>query len=265
MKQQKLFSMAIFFLMIAIGGCKKSDDPVSAGSSNPPVNLSIGFSKVSSKTSLGKITTVDSLRIDSVVVVLQKIKFESHIDTVKVDTSGNDSPSNEKESNITFMGPFVIHVRDSNAVNFANQTLPAGTYDGIKFKIHRIQKGEHFEDSDEHNRRSTPNNDSIMGYSVAVWGSIKKNGTWVQFAFKSNIELEFKLKGNFTIATSTNTLNIALRFNTGDWFTDPNTKLQLDPTDQTRANQELINEAIKKSFENGHGGHDSNGDGHPDE
>ncbi len=252
-------------MTIAIGGCKKSEDPVSAGTSNPAINLSIGFSKVSSTTSLGKITAIDSLRIDSVVVVLQRIKFESHIDTVKVDTSGKDSPDDDRESNITFKGPFIIHVRDSNAVNFADQTLPAGTYDGIKFKIHRIQKGEHYEDSDEHNRKGTPNNDSIVGYSVAVWGSIKKNGNWVQFAFKSNIELEFKIKGNFTVAASTNTLNLALRFNTGDWFTNVKTNLLLDPTDQSKTNQELINEAIKKSFGKGRGGHDSNKDGHPDD
>ncbi len=265
MKDQKYFAITVFMILIVmIGGCKKSDDPISASSSNPPINLSIGFSKVSSKTYLQKVAAVDSLRIDSVVAVLQKIKFESQIDTVKVDTSGEDSPFNEKETSISFMGPFIIHVRDSNAVSFANQIIPAGSYNGIKFKIHRIQKGKKYEDSDEHNRKGVPNIDSIVGYSVAVWGSIKKNGARVQFAFKSTIELEYKIKGNFTIATGTNTLNLALRFNTGDWFTDLKTKLQLDPTDQSKANQELINEAIKKSFENGRGGHDSNGDGDPD-
>jgi hypothetical protein len=267
MKQHKLFSMAIVMIVLtmAIGGCNKSDDPVSASKSNPSTNLSIGFSKVSSKTLFGKITAVDSLHIDSIIVVLQRIKFESHIDSVKVDTTGKESSDDSNESNITFKGPFIIHVRDSNAVDFANQTLPAGTYDGIKFKIHRIKKGEKYEDSDEHNRKSAPNNDSIVGYSVAVWGTVKKNGAWVQFAFKSNIELEFKLKGNFTIAASTNTLNLALRFNSGDWFTNVKTGLPLDPTDQSKANQELINEAIKKSFGKGRGGHDSNHDGHPED
>ncbi|KAF0138453.1 MAG: hypothetical protein FD122_3786, partial [Stygiobacter sp.] len=127
-------------------------------------------------------------------------------------------------------------------------------------------KGEKYEDSDEHNHRMmTANNDSMMGYSIAVWGAIKKDGVWVPFAFKSNIEVEFKLKGNFTIAVSTNSVNMALRFNTGDWFKDVHTGLLLDPTNTTSQNKANINEAIKKSFEKGHGGRDFDNDGHPDD
>jgi hypothetical protein len=179
-------------LDIAIG-CKNSSDPVSPNSSASGVNLSVGFSKVSSNTSLLKTTVVDSLRIDSIVAVFQRIKFESNIDIAIIDTTGKDTTETENELNYTFQGPFIIHVRDSNAVSFANQTLPAGTYAGIKFKIHAIKRGEKYEDSDDHDHHTVAaNNDSIMGYSIAVWGAIKQNGVWVPFAFKSNIEVEYK-------------------------------------------------------------------------
>ncbi len=266
MKKTKFFAMVVLVGLFAIvNGCKKSDNPVTSETSGTGTNLAIGFSKVSSHSAFGKVAAVDSLRIDSVIAVLQRIKFEVNIDTVKVDTTGKDSGDSDRDSSIIFRGPFIIHVRDSNAVNFANQVLPAGNYSGIKFKIHRILKGEKYEDSDEHNHHSTvANNDSIIGYSVGVWGAIKKNGVWVPFEFKTNMELEFKIKGNFTITTSTSTLNIALRFNTGDWFRDLKTGFLLDPTDATQKNQEFIREAIKKSFEQGRGGHDKDHDGHPD-
>ena len=266
MKAWKLVTaVTIVGATLFVGGCNKSDSPTSASTSTPPVSLSIGFSNVSSATSLSKSTAADSIIIDSIDVVLQKIKFESHIDSVTVDTTGEMSSDDGQESNITFRGPFIIHVRDSNAVSFADQVLPAGTYTGIKFRIHRIQQGEQFEDSDEHNHRHMVGNDSIMGYSVAVWGQILKNGTWTSFSFKSNLELEFKIKGNFTITTATSTFNFVLRFNTANWFRNSDTGALLDPTDPSQTNRELINHAIRRSFERGRGGHDANDDGHPDD
>ncbi|MFA6457474.1 MAG: hypothetical protein WCW40_11685 [Bacteroidota bacterium] len=266
MKQLPIALFGMFIILFGVGvGCN-SDDPVASGSSSTPVNLSVGFSKIGSNNSLSKYAVVDSLRIDSVIVVLQKIKFESHIESATIDTSGKDTTETEFESNYMFRGPFVVHVRDSSTVSFANQTLPAGIYTGIKFKIHAFRKGEKCEDSDEHNHRvGTANNDSMTGYSIAVWGGVKQNGVWVPFAYKTNIEVEFKLRGNFTIASSTSAVKIALRFNTGDWFQDVQTGALLDPTDSSSRNRELIKEAIKKSFEKGRGGRDSNNDGHPDD
>lgn len=267
MKKEKIITLGLFIVLLGISvGCKNSSDTVTPNSTSSNVDLSAGFSTIGSSTSLLKTAAVDSLRIDSIVAVFQRIKFESHIETTTVDTTGNDTTVTDAESNYTFKGPFVIHIRDSNAVSFANQILPTGVYTGIKFKIHTFHKGEKCEDSDERNHRMmTSNNDPIVGYSIAVWGSIKQNGVWVPFAFKSDIEVEFKLTGNFTVAVSTNSVNMALRFKTGDWFKDLNTGAMLDPTNTSRQNIEMINQAIKRSFEKGHGGRDSNGDGHPDD
>jgi len=266
MKKKNSITLSVFIALVVISvGCKDSSNPVDQNSTSSGVNLSVGFSKVSSNTSLLKAFVVDSLRMDSIVAVFQRIKFESHIETATVDSTGQDTTESENESNYTFKGPFIIHVRDSNSVSFANQMLPAGTYTGIKFKIHTMKRNEKCEDSDEHNHRTVnANNDSMIGYSIAVWGAIKQNGVWVPYTFKSNIEVEYKLKGNFSVTASTNSVSMALRFNTGNWFKDVNTGILLDPTNTSSQNRGLINEAIKKSFEKGYGGKDSNNDGHPD-
>jgi hypothetical protein len=273
MKNRIRFSQVIFFAAAILTGgimtgCSKSSDPVTAPAA-VPVNLAVSFSKSGTGTMLMKnvgLTSIDSLRIDSAVVVLQRIKFESHVDSVTPDTSGKDSTENESEANITFKGPFVIHVRDTLSINFANQTLPAGTYDGIKFKIHRFKTSEKHEDSDEHNNRPmmVGLDSSLAGSSIIVWGAIKRNGVWTRFTYKFNGEVEFKIKGNFVVSEVTSTVGIALNFNMGLWFTNPDVGGLLDPTDTSNSNWELFKRAIYLSFGKGKGGHDDNGDGFPD-
>ncbi len=262
----KYFNITLGTIILLIGvtaGC--SDDTVATNPATSPVNLSVGFSKIGTRTSLLKTSATDSLRIDSVVVVMKRIKFESHIDDVAVDSTGKDTVDNDIDANYMFKGPFLIHIRDSMTVNFALQTLPAGTYTGIKFKIHAVKKGEYCQNSDVYNHRSgIYNSDSLAGYSIAVWGSIVKNGVRTPFAFKSTVEVEYKMKGNFTLTGSTSSVTMALRFNTADWFVNLSTGAMLDPTDISSTNRALINQAIKKSFEKGRGGKDANNDGQPD-
>jgi hypothetical protein len=260
------FLLASSFLWII--GCNKSDNPMTSSTSNPSVSLSVAFSKAGTVNGLMKangILTADSLRIDSAIVVFDRIKFESHIDTVKVDSMGSMSMDDNQDMNMTFQGPFVVHIRDTIAVSFANQVLPPGTYDGIKFKVHQLQHGENREDSDEHNGHPHHMNDSVTdGSSLIVWGSVYKNGSWTFFTYKYNGELEFKLKGNFVVTSAVSNFNIALNFNMGLWFKDPRTGTLLDPTDLSGSTRNLIQEAIKRSFESGKGGRDDDHNGHPD-
>jgi hypothetical protein len=255
-------------LLLWVIGCKKSDNLVNPPlTSNPSVNLSVSFTKAGSVNGLLKASgtiAADSLRIDSAIVVFARIKFESHVDTVMIDSTENAQDDNQ-DMNVTFRGPFVVHIRDTVAIDFADQILPAGTYDGIKFKIHQLQHGENREDSDEHNGHPHHMNDSITdGSSIIVWGSVFKSGSWTPFTFKYNGELEFKLKGTFIVTTAVSSVNISLNFNMGLWFKDPHTGTLLDPTDQSGSMRNLFREAIRRAFESGRGGRDDNHDGHPD-
>ncbi len=252
-------------IVAMLAGCAKSS--VNGPSDGmTPVTMAISFSNGGTPTLMKSsgLAGADSLRIDSAVVVIARIKFESHVDTVMVDTVDGHTEDLDEDMNITFKGPYVIHVRDTVAFDFANQVVPAGTYDGIKFKIHRLMEGEPHEDSDDLNHHPRTNDSSIVGSSISVWGAVLKNGVWTKFAFFFNGEVEFKIKGTFTVAASTSTVNLALNFNMGSWFVNPFTGALLDPTDTTMMNRELIRMAIYRSFQKGRGGHDR-GDGHPDD
>ena len=258
-------------MALIIAGCSKTDNPVSSGQ-QVPVSLSVAFSKSGAVQGLMKSAGAfgaDSLIIDSAIVVFQRIKFESHIDSVFIDSSENDSSEveieHEDELEVTFRGPFVVHIRDTVAIDFASQTLPPGTYDGIKFKIHRLKSGEHHEDSDEHNNRPHSMVDIPYESSIVVWGSILKDGTWTPFEFKFNGEFEFKIKGNFVVDEAVSSINIALNFDMGQWFVNPEDGTLLDPTDLNSATRELFMRAIKKSFHQGRGGRDHDHDGHADD
>lgn len=261
-----IIGMGIFAAMgLIMVGCDKSP---SSPSSDSTVLLTTSFSKSTGIAGLSKgysTEAVDSLRIDSAVVVFNRIKFESHVDTVKVDTTGTGNDDvKENEINVTLRGPFVVFVRDTVTIDFASQTIPAGVYDGIKFKIHRLMPNEKFEDSDSRNGRRRFAADSLpYGSSVTVWGKVKKNGVWTSFKFAYDGELEFKVKGNFVVSEATSLATFALKFNMGAWFVDQS-GVMLDPTDTTTRTRELIREAIKRSFEQCRGGRDHDHDGRPD-
>jgi len=171
-----------------------------------------------------------------------------------VDTSSSIPFINvdEDNSSVMFRGPFVVHVRDTEAISFASDTLPPGTYTGIKFDIHRLAPAEKFWDSDDFNRKPpSPSDSSTPNYSIVVWGAVHKDSAWIPFEFKDNQNLEFKVRGTFVIPDPTTSINIALNFNMGSWFVNPYNGNILDPTDTSHRNYITIQQAIKASFQNG--------------
>lgn len=269
MKQRFTWQSGVMlFAGILVGlfaGCAKSNVSGPLPSS-APVNMAISFSQGGTPGLMkaAGTLTADSLRIDSAVVVIARIKFESHVDTVIVDTTDGHTEDLDTDANIVFKGPYAIHVRDTVSINFANQVLPAGTYDGIKFEIHRLMRGEPFLDSDDLRHHPRASDSSFTGSSITVWGAVFKNGVWTSFTYQLDANVEFKIKGTFTVAASTSNVNIALNINMASWFTNPFTGVLLDPTDASFMNAQMTRFAILRSFEHGRGGHDR-GDGHPDD
>ena len=262
------------FLGSMISGCAK-DSPLSPVlSTNPTVNLAVTFSKPGTGefSKSASDLFVDSLHIDSAVVVFSRIQFLPHEDTARIDTGDDEEgdsdhhESDDENDGLTFKGPFAVHVRDTVSIDFASQQVPPGIYDGIRFKIHRLTPGEHFEDSDEriHHDHSFGVDSTFVGSSITVWGSIFKNGEWTPFTFKFDGEFEFKIKGNFTVPASTSTIRMALNIDMGTWFINPRDGSLLDPTNTSHYNLQLFRRAIRSSFQSCRGGHDR-GDGHPDD
>ncbi len=256
-------------LVLAVGvflggllGCAETPSSSDPGTAN--LYLSAAFSTDGSASSpgimvLGKTggtSAADSLRIDSAVVVFKRIKFESQFDSS--DHRGPDymfGQDDDNDMNVVFMGPFVVRIRDTVDIEFAGQVLPAGIYRAVKFKIHKLIGGELYEDSDDEEvgRVDIAADPELVGSSIVVWGAVKKGDVWEPFEFKTGLEAEFRIRGDFLVEEATNSVTVALNFDMGAWFTHPETGELLDPTDLSEANVDLIERAIRDSFDCGYG------------
>lgn len=240
-----------------------SDGFLSPAKGTAPVSLSATFTTQGTPASLGKgfgILTADSIEIDSAVVVFSHIEFESEIHE-------SDSVSEfESEMEVTFKGPFVVHVRNSEPVTFTSQILPAATYNSIKLKIHRLSNDDHHYDSDDSQHRYMPSQSTpFVGSSIRVWGRVRNNGVWQAFAFETNMEAMYRIRGTFVVDESIQTIPVTLTFNIGSWFVDRTTGALLDPTDTSSENMLHIHDAIRHSFRSGSCGRDNDRDGRPDD
>jgi hypothetical protein len=132
------------------------------------------------------------------------------------------------------LGPVVIDLGSADLTSAGvekvlDSTVPAGTYDKIKFKIHRLQDA-----------------DNVDGAAdlVAKRASILIDGTFngTAFQFATGIEAEQELEGKFVIDDTTQ--NITLNFDPSSWFVSGTTAL--DPADP--ANKLAIEANIRASL-----------------
>ena len=170
-------------------------------------------------------TTADNvgiLTLDTVKILLKDIKLN-------VATS-NDS-SNSK------VGPFVLFLNLANiaGVNLIGSNLiPVGTYDKIKFEVHKLGDTE------------TPPDpeflDSLGRYSVVVKGSYNT----FRFVFKSDVSSKQKLDfPNALVVTETST-NVTIKVQPYLWFINEATNLYMDPN--VAGNRGEIEKNIKENI-----------------
>ncbi len=244
----------VALLGVILSGCTKSSDNPMTGGSGAAVTLAASFSKQASGISLSKVSgaaSVDSLRVDSLIVVVDKVRLWRNIDSVVVDsTSSDDDMDRDSSEVLLFKGPFVVHVRDSVAVDFATQVIPAGSYTGVSVSIRHLMRGERHWDSDDFDHMgATPSDSSAQTASVVVWGAVKKDTGWVSFTLPLDISTTFKIKGDFTIPEATSSIQFAFNFDLDLLFTDPMSGGFLDPTNPME--RMFIGRALRNLF--GHG------------
>ena len=161
--------LSVLVMGSRITGCTKDSAIGPVPSSTPMVNLAVSFSN-SGTTGLEKgmgVLFTDSLHIDSAVVVFSRIKFLQHADSVSVDSGEGEEEhdehdSDEHDESISFKGPFVVHIYDTVAIDLGSKELPAGVYDGITFKVHRLKHGERHEDCYKHRHHYADLDDSTL-------------------------------------------------------------------------------------------------------
>lgn len=273
MRIREIVAFALVLGMVG-SGCKDSASEPEAGGT-PIVQLTAAASGGGGSVYIAKVSfsggsrsAIDSLRVRGALIVLKDIVFKAAIDTVKVrdsveterwykleDAFGGIHGRGKDSSRVHFKGPFIVALQDTTPVQVALDTIPPGTYNGIRFHIHKLKS------KDVQQNPSLP--DTLVGYSIVVTGSVRDTaGTWTDFVYKSDINEEFKAKGDFVVAPGDKLVPYVLKFDIASWFKAPDGRI-FDPNDSH--DQRSIRHAIKASLHGGiRCGRDRNYDGDPD-
>lgn len=185
----------------------------------PPAD-NVDFSSMSSGDTIGG--DIGILVIDTVKVLIKDIKLNI--------TNANQDSTNFK------VGPYVLYLNLVSSVNIVSTAyIPPGTYDKVRFMIHKLGDNEIPPDPDFL--------DANGRYSVVVKGSY--NG--LSFIFKSNKSAHQKLTfpGNLQVSASGKS-NITLQVKPYLWFIKNG--VYLDPSDP--ANESDIDNNIKDNINN---------------
>ena len=221
---QKLSVLLMFFVFLFYG-CDNSTEVQNSG-------LSVTFY---SGGSLQKVQN-NTLQLNVVKALVRNLKFKS---------------ANSNNSSDIKLGPFVIHLNPSginNEVMISN--IPPGSYDRIRFEIHKVEDSEtppdpEFKDGESGSDR----------YSVIIKGSFNGN----PFIYKSRRSTyqDIELQTPITIEDG-KSVNLTITVNPYSWFFDEGD--YLDPSDPS--NESEIEMSIEHSFKDAF--QDNNKDGSPD-
>ena len=208
----------IAFLVLIIQGCDSTE------TTDGTVSLSFSTSSLNQKVS------ADSVALDTVKILIRDIKlgFESEDD----DGFGHDSDDVSVK-----VGPVVVYLNLSGVTtDFAVSNIPSGTYNKVKFKIHKIEASETPPDPE-----FKEGDDSSLRYSVIIKGIYNSN----PFIYKSrkSAHQKIELENPLVVEPNTNT-NLTITVDPSTWFIKDG--VILDPTDP--ANENDIDNNIKDSF-----------------
>jgi len=221
---QKLSVLLMFFVFLFYG-CDNSTEVQNSG-------LSVTFY---SGGSLQKVQN-NTLQLNVVKALIRNLKFKS--------ASSNGS------SDIK-LGPFVIHLNPNginNEVMISN--IPPGSYDRIRFEIHKVEDSETPPDPDFKDGESGSDR-----YSVIIKGSFNGN-TFIYKSRRSTYQ-DIELQTPITIEDG-KSVNLTITVNPYSWFFDEGG--YLDPSDPS--NESEIEMSIEHSFKDAF--QDNNKDGSPD-
>ncbi|MEP7147018.1 MAG: hypothetical protein ABI792_08405 [bacterium] len=217
MKKYKIKSIALFIIILTIvaalgiNGCR--DDLVSTNADN------LDFSATST-TDTTDVTGI--LRIESVKILLKDIKL-------------NVANNNQDSTNFK-VGPFVLYLNLQSPVNVISTAyIPPGTYDKVRFMVHKLEDNE-----------TPPDPDFVLlneRFSVIVKGTYNN----IPFIYRSTKSAHQKLSfPNSLYVTASGKSNITLKVSPYRWFIDNG--VYLDPS--LEANRNNIDNNIKENINN---------------
>lgn len=222
-----LISAAAIFTSAFMIGC--SEDSITSTNNGTSDNMSVSVMNDENITD----NSSDSIIIDEAKALINEVEFEQEPSGI------------EKEVHIA---PFVVHFNITGLTTIITGQLPEGSYNKIKFKIHKPEDNEtpldpEFKEGTSGNQR----------FSFIIKGRI--NG--VPFVYKSRKTLELVINLNSSV-TVNGSRNITVAFNKNFWFR--NGSIIIDPRDPQ--NDDMVDDNIHNSFR--HAFRDDDKDGHED-
>ncbi len=175
--------------------------------------------------------TDDTIILDTVKILLRDVKLKYETD------SENDSSNNNGDEVSVKVGPFVVYLNlNGVTTDFAVSNIPPGSYNKVKFEIHKIEASETSPDPE-----FKEGDDSSLRYSVIVKGMYNSN----PFIYKSRKSAHQKINPNSPLVVEQNTFtNLTITVDPYSWFAEDGEIL--DPTNP--ANENDIDNNIKESF-----------------
>ena len=198
-------------------------------------------------------TTADSVIVTRARVVIRtlKLRLEGDTggdDTVWIDEHDKDHDKNHdgKDDDLDEIkaGPFVAEFNDSSKKIISNVTIPPGTFDRIRFEIHKLNENED----------ASLLNDPLFGdfvnggrYTFIIDGFAYVNGVAYRFSFKSSqtdvVTFNFDPPAVFDAGHA---YDLTLKFDPTIMFGRPGMR-PLDPRDVDNQHdiEKLLKNAIK--------------------
>jgi hypothetical protein len=196
---------------------------LSSCSSNSGSGANASFSMKTDNT-IAKSASADTVVVDTAKVLVTRLKFNN---------AGGDS------SDIA-AGPFVVNLDLSGTVRtIASANIPQGTYNKVKFELHKPDVGESVPDADFY--VGTADN---QRFSVIILGLY--NGVHFSYKSRSVINETITISPPLIVADSIGVANATLLVNPILFFKKNGS--YLNPTDTTANNRSAIDKSIQDAF-----------------
>lgn len=220
-----LFSLLMLFMV----SCDQLTNPLDQENT---LRIVATYQPQTLQNAMYKTTAADSLHITRVRFLMRHIKFKSAY-----------------EDSVDYVSqPRVVDFPlDGTSVELADSTIPAGTYEEVEFKIHRLDDDDPV-DLAYFNHPDFADFVVDNRYSVIIDGTIYENGASAPFTYRSRKDAEQELEFPVPLVVQDMGLNAQVTFTvvSSNWFVDEDGNF-LDP--RIESNFDEIAENIKDAID----------------
>ncbi|MCH8013080.1 MAG: hypothetical protein IIA61_14235 [Candidatus Marinimicrobia bacterium] len=217
-----IFNLGLAVMVLALFSC--GDNGMGPEDQEIDGNVSLNMGTLATLSNLNRVTSsAQAITILRVRLLLEEVKLKT-----------------SEEDSVDFkIGPLVVDLNlEGNVTKIGVGSIPAGSYNKFEFKVKKL-------DADD-----VDTNDPKFTDFIGTERSIIIGGTYDSESFTLHIEEEFKQEIEFLfpieILSDTPLTNLTLLVDTDNWFIDPESSNELDPTDPSNLSQ--IIENIDNSF-----------------